>query len=321
MKTSTPRLSAVIPVFNEEKNLSELCRRTAAAFSKVSPDYELILVDDGSTDNTLPLLRAEAEKNEHIKFLSFSRNFGHQTAVSAGLNHASGDAVMVLDGDLQDPPELISEFKAKWQEGFEVVYGVRKNRKEPFFLKAAYFLFYRLLQKISHVQVPLDAGDFCLMDRKVLNVLKQMPEQNRFLRGLRAWAGFRQCGLPYDRPARAEGESKYNWLRLFRLAVDGITGFSDFPLTVCGYLGFTISFLSILGFLWSLARKLIFHDGPWGWASMMSAIFFLGGIQLIILSIMGSYIARIYKEVQARPLFITKETHGFSPSETFSQQH
>lgn len=320
MNISRPRLSAVIPVFNEEKVLPELCSRVSGVLSALEGGYEMILVDDGSSDNTLSFLRAEAAKNPNIKYVSLSRNFGHQTAVSAGLDYASGDAVMVLDADLQDPPELIPKFIAKWQEGWDVVYGVRQNRKEPFILKSAYFTFYRLLQKISHVEVPLDAGDFCLMDHKVADVLKRMPERNRFLRGLRAWAGFRQCGLPYDRPARAEGKSKYNWLRLFRLAVDGITGFSDFPLTVCGYLGFTISLISLVGFIWSLVKKLIFNDGPWGWASMMSAIFFLGGVQLIILSIMGSYIARIYKEVQARPLFITKETHGFAPVENFSQQ-
>lgn len=313
----SPRISAVIPVFNEEQVLPELCRRVSGALSPLG-NHEIILVDDGSTDGTLAGLRDEAKKNPSIKYVSLSRNFGHQTAVSAGLDYASGDAVMILDGDLQDPPELVAQFAAKWQEGWDVVYGVRQNRKEPFLLKTAYQLFYRLFQKISQVAVPLDAGDFCLIDRKVADVLKRMPERNRFLRGLRAWAGFRQTGLPYDRPARAKGKSKYNWTRLFRLAVDGITGFSDFPLTVCGYLGFTISFLSLLGFAWALARKVIFQDGPWGWASMMSAIFFLGGVQLIILSILGSYIARIYKEVQARPLFITKEVHGFTPSESFS---
>ena len=257
---SDASFSIVIPVLNESAVFPELCRRVTTVAEKTGRDYEIIFVDDGSSDDTLELIKAISTAGTHVKYLSFSRNFGHQIAVSAGIESASRDAVIVLDGDLQDPPELIPDLLAKWEEGWDVVYAVRQERKEHPLLKLCYFLFYRILQRTADIQIPLDAGDFCLMDRKVTDVLKRMPERNRYVRGIRAWAGFRQLALPYERDKRAGGEPKYSLGKLIKLALDGLTAFSQFPLRLCGYLGFTIAFVSLLGLLYSVVSKLFFDQ-------------------------------------------------------------
>lgn len=299
----------MVPVFNETAVFPELLRRVTAVLDLLNlPSSEAIFVDDGSRDNTLDQIRSASQNDPRIKYLSFSRNFGHQVAVSAGIEKALGKRVVVMDGDLQDPPELIPSLLAKHAEGWEVVYAVRKNRKEGFLLKACYKLFYRFMDHIADIDIPLDTGDFCLMDRRVADVLRSMPERNRFVRGIRAWAGFRQTALPYDRDKRFAGTAKYSVARLIRLALDGITSFSDFPLKISGYFGFVIAGLSILGLIYSVISKLFFNSTPQGWTSLTIAIFFIGGVQLLMLSVVGHYVARIYTEVRQRPLYVLKES-------------
>lgn len=306
---SGPDLSIVVPVFNETAVFPELLRRITAVLDSLSlPSSEVIFVDDGSRDDTLTQIRAASQKDPRVKYLSFSRNFGHQVAVSAGIEHAHGKRVVILDGDLQDPPELIPTLVAKHAEGWEVVYAVRQNRKEGLLLRMCYKIFYRLMDHIADIDIPLDTGDFCLMDERVAQVLRGMPERNRFVRGIRAWAGFRQTALPYDRDKRFAGEAKYNLGRLLRLALDGITSFSDFPLRLCGYLGFTIAGLSLLGLVYSVISKIFFNSTPQGWTSLTIAIFFIGGVQLLMLSVVGHYVARIYTEVRQRPLYVLKDS-------------
>ena len=313
--TSTPGISVVIPVYNEAACFSELHRRVLGILRGLDNPYELIYVDDASGDGSLELMRRAAEENPCVRYLSFSRNFGHQPAITAGLRHATGDVVVVMDGDLQDPPELIPRFLEKWKEGADVIYGLRRNRKENFFLRFCYSSFYRLFQKIADIQCPLDAGDFCLMDRSVLDVLNSLPERNRFVRGIRAWAGFRQEGVEYDRDARAAGETKYSLWSLFRLAVDGITSFSNFPLRLCIYMGWSIAGLSLLGLVGTIVARLFVPNVPIGWASVLAAIFFLGGVQLTMLGVVGIYIGRIHKEVQQRPHYLIRERGNFKSGE------
>ena len=308
--SSGPDLSIVVPVFNETAVFPELLRRVTAVLDLLKlPSSEVIFVDDGSRDNTLDQVRAAASRDPRVKYLSFSRNFGHQVAVSAGIEHALGARVVVMDGDLQDPPELIPDLMARHAEGWEVVYAVRKNRKEGPVLKACYALFYRLMERISDIEIPLDTGDFCLMDRRVADVLRRMPERNRFVRGIRAWAGFRQTALAYDRDKRFAGKAKYSLGRLVRLALDGVTSFSDFPLRLSGYLGFAIAGLSVLGLAYSVISKLFFNSTPQGWTSLTIAIFFIGGVQLLMLSVVGHYVSRIYTEVRQRPLYVLKDSN------------
>ncbi len=302
------RMSLVLPLFNEEAVFPELYRRLMGVLDTMPTDYELLFVDDGSRDRTLELIREAAGRNPRVRFLSFSRNFGHQIAVSAGIDHAEGDAVVVMDSDLQDPPEIIPQLYEKWLEGWEVVYAVRHRRKEGWFLKLCYYFYYRALKEISDVPIPPDSGDFCLMDQKVVRVLQAMPERNRYVRGIRAWVGFRQTGYAYERDKRFSGSSKYSMAKLLKLALDGITSLSHFPLRLSGYLGYGMALLSALGLVYSLASKLWSPATPRGWSSLALAIFFLGGVQLIMLSLVGSYVGRIYTEVQRRPLYIIRET-------------
>lgn len=265
-------------------------------------------MDDGSSDGSLEYLKQASREDSRILFISLSRNFGHQVAVSAGIEHALGHAVIVIDGDLQDPPELFPELIRKWKEGYEVVYAVRKARKEHFVLRMSYALFYRLLSRAAEIKMPMDSGDFCLMDQKIASILRAMPEKNRFIRGIRAWTGFRQTGLEYEREKRFAGKSKYSLAKLFHLAFEGITSFSDLPIKVCGYAGFTMAGFSILGLGYSLLSKLFFDKTPQGWASVTFALFFIGGVQLLMLSFVGIYVGRIYREVQKRPLYLIKES-------------
>jgi len=308
-------ISIVIPIFNEEENLQNLYDRLSSAAPSWGEDYEIVLVDDGSRDSSLTMMRVMAAKDARVKVVKLSRNFGHQPAISAGIKIAKGDAIVIMDGDLQDPPEELYRFLNKWREGYEVVYAVRTKRKEGFFKKIAYSVFYRLLAWISDIEIPLDSGDFCVMDRKVVNVLVQeMPEQIRFVRGMRAYAGFKQIGVTYERAERAAGEVKYTFKKLVHLALDGLFGFSSFPLRLATYMGFLISipsfFLGIFFILHRLIGFKIFGHAPEetpGTASLAVGIYFLSGVILIILGILGEYIGRIYIEVKKRPFFVIDE--------------
>jgi dolichol-phosphate mannosyltransferase len=251
------RLSFVFPVYNEEEVLPTLYERIRRLIDTLSYDSEVILVNDGREDRSLELMRQFHQKDCRFKILDFSRNFGHQTAITAGIDFATGDAVILMDADLQDPPELIPQFLDKWQEGYHVVYGVRKTRQEHLLKRVAYATFYRVLQRVSDIRIPLDSGDFCLMDRAVVEILKAMPERNRFVRGLRSWAGFRQTGLEYDREKRNSGDVKYTLAKLIKLALNGIFSFSYFPLQLAGYAGFMISIASFLAILVYLYKKLV----------------------------------------------------------------
>ncbi len=308
-------ISIVIPIFNEEENLHQLYQRLTAASPSWNEDYEIVLVDDGSSDSSLAIMCDYAAKDSHVRVIKLSRNFGHQPAISAGIQEAKGDAVIIMDGDLQDPPEELHRFLAKWREGYQVVYAVRTKRKEGFFKKLAYSSFYRLLAKISDIEIPLDSGDFCVMDRKVVNtIVKEMPEQVRFVRGLRAYAGYKQIGVSYERAERAAGEVKYTFKKLVQLALDGLFGFSHMPLRLATYMGFFISIPSFLiGIFFVIHRivgfKLLGHtpeEIP-GTTTLTFGMYFLGGITLIILGILGEYIGRIYIEVKKRPFFVIDE--------------
>jgi len=306
------KMSLVLAVFNEEAVFPELYRRLLVVLEAMPTDYEIIFVDDGSRDRTLDLIREAAGRNLRIRYLSFSRNFGHQIALSAGIDHAEGDTVVVMDSDLQDPPEIIPQLYQKWLEGCEVVYAVRRRRKEGSFLKLCYYFYYRALKEISDVPIPPDAVDFCFMDRKVVRVLQAMTERNRYVRGIRAWVGFRQTGYAYERDKRFSGSSKYSMAKLVKLALDGITSLSHFPLRLSGYLGYGMALISAVGLVYSLASKFWSPATPRGWSSLALAIFFLGGVQLIMLSLVGSYVGRIYTEVQRRPLYIIRESGNFN---------
>lgn len=298
-------LSIAIPVFNEQENLPQLAARLKTAIAALQfDDYEIIFVDDGSSDATPGVLASLNDSDSHIRVIRFSRNFGHQAALQAGMDESRGDALVFMDADLQDPPEVIADFVAKWRAGYEIVYAVRKKRKENFFKRAAYKVFYRSLQAVANIDVPLDAGDFCLMDRRVVNALKALPERNRFLRGLRSWIGFEQIGVEYERQARAAGAPKYTLGKLLGLALSGYIGFSAVPLRVASALG-TLSALAGLGLMvWAVLQKITGHPTPWGWASTVSMILFMGGMQLGVLGIVGEYLSRTYDEVRRRPLYI-----------------
>ena len=298
-------LSIAIPVFNEEENLPKLAARlTTAIAALLFDDYEIIFVDDGSSDATPSLLASFHESDSHIRVIRFSRNFGHQAALQAGMDESRGDALVFMDADLQDPPEVIADFVAQWRAGYEIVYAVRKKRKENVFKRASYKVFYRSLQAVANIDVPLDAGDFCLMDRRVVNALKALPERNRFLRGLRSWIGFAQIGVEYERQARLAGAPKYTLGKLLGLALSGYIGFSALPLRVASGLG-TLSALAGLGLMvWAVLQKITGHPTPWGWASTVSMILFMGGMQLGVLGIVGEYLSRTYDEVRRRPLYI-----------------
>ena len=309
-------LSVVVPCFNEEESIAATHQRLAAALSKLPMlDWEIIYVDDGSTDGTRELLRSIQSEEQRVRVLRLSRNFGHQSAVTAGLEHSAGDAVVIMDADLQDPPEVIGAMLARWREGYEVVYGRRAHRSgESRFKVLSARLFYRLLNRLSEVPMPLDVGDFRLIDHKVIDVLRQMPEQARFLRGMVTWAGFRQIAVTYDRAPRVAGSTKYPLWKMLNFAVDAVSSFSTRPLRLAMWLGFAASGVALLGVAYALFVRLFTDNWVPGWAAIFIAVLFVGGVQLISLGIIGEYVGRVYNEVKHRPLYVVAERLGFSPS-------
>jgi dolichol-phosphate mannosyltransferase len=308
-------ISLVIPVHNEQEILPILYERIKTASEDWHDQYEVIFVDDGSQDSSLEIIKDLNSRDNCIKAISFSRNFGHQTAVSAGLQYTTGDVVIVMDGDLQDPPEQIIDFLEKWKQGYEVVYAIRKKRKEMWYKKIAYYSFYRLLNWMSSIKIPLDTGDFCLMDRIIVDHLNSLPERNRFVRGLRAWLGYKQIGIPYERSARLAGEAKYTFKKLLRLAFDGLINFSYRPLQIFTSLGTIVSLVSLLGGAYYLLQWFInpaLREELPGYTSVIIAVLFLGGVQLISIGVLGEYIGRIFDEVKGRPLFIVSQKIGIN---------
>lgn len=300
--------SVVVPVFNEEAVIAEFNRRLGDVLAKTGMRYEILYVNDGSTDRSMELLREFGSRNQAIRVISFSRNFGHQIAITAGLDMARGDAVVVIDADLQDPPEAILDLLAKWREGYQVVYAVRESREGEGLLKRwTARMFYRLLRRLTQVDIPLDVGDFRLLDRKVVEVLRKIRERHRFVRGLVSWVGYRQAGIPFRRQARYAGETKYPLRRMLKFAVDGMTSFSNVPLQIASYLGAVISVLSFLYICVVIVWKLFFSGYITGIASTLVMVLFLGGIQLLFLGVIGEYLGRIYDEVKGRPLYVIGE--------------
>lgn len=304
------KLSIVLPVWNEEKIIPELYRRLKTVLNKTNKLYEIIFINDGSTDQSLLLLKKLQKKDKKIKIISFSRNFGHMPAVMAGLKHASGEKVVVMDSDLQDPPECIPKMCVLSLQGFDVVYGTKKKRKEGVFRKILFASFYKILNKISQHEMPFDAGTFSLLNRKVVEILTSLSERNKYFSGLRAWTGFSQTSLVYEREARFAGKSA-SFRRLFKLAADGLISFSYIPLRLASFLGFIFASLAFIFIILVIILRLMFGFGIIGWASTLITILLLGGIQLITLGIIGEYLARIYDEVKNRPEYIISEKYGF----------
>jgi glycosyltransferase involved in cell wall biosynthesis len=310
MPTIAPEISVVIPVFNEEQTLPELDARLREALCGTDKRYEIVFVNDGSSDRSAEIMHRLREADERVRIIEFSRNFGHQPAISAGLDHAAGDAVIVMDGDLQDPPEVLPTLIERWEKGYDVVYAVRRNRKEGVLDRFAYTTFYRLIARLSDTSLPLDSGDFALMDRKVVDLIVQMPERSRYIRGLRSWLGFNQIGVEYDRSARYAGRSKYDLRSLLALASDGIVSFSDIPLKLAMRLGLAITGLASVIAMWTLVKRLVGYDVVPGFATLALLVLFFGGVQLVTIGILGEYIARIYTEVKGRPQYVVRRTWG-----------
>jgi dolichol-phosphate mannosyltransferase len=302
-----PEISVVIPVYNEEANLPTLYERLTSVLVANSLDYEIVFVDDGSRDRSREQLRELTAQDQRVTAIELARNFGHQVAISAGLDYARGDGVIVMDADLQDPPEVLPQFIAAWRAGHDVVYAIRAQRKESWLKRAAYAGFYRLLQRVAQIEIPLDAGDFCIMDRRVVDQLAAMPERNRFVRGIRSWVGLDQIGLAYERHARHAGKPKYTFTRLVYLALDGLVSFSYVPLRIITLLGFGVSLLSILLAVFYTIKKLLYGLNPPGFATLIVSIFLLAGMQLITTGVIGEYVGRIFEEVKRRPLYVVRQ--------------
>ena len=303
-------LSVIIPIYFEQDNLRFLYERLDKSLEKFKGSREFIFINDGSTDNSLPLIIELSQKHPDVKYINLSRNFGHQIAATAGLNYCTGNKVVIIDADLQDPPELILQMHEKMEEGFDVVYAKRRKRKnESFFKKFTANLFYRLLQKITSIDIPLDTGDFRIMDKKIINVLRQMPEQHKFLRGQIAWVGFKQTFIEYDREERHAGETGYTLAKMFKFALDGITSFSSLPIKVASMAGFVVSGIAFILILYSLYSRLVLDNFQPGWASLMISFLFIGGIQLISIGIIGEYVERIATNVRNRPLYVIESTN------------
>lgn len=307
-------ISIVIPICNEAENLPSLIERLENSLESVV-SYEVIFVNDGSSDQSAAIVLDHRQRNARLKMINFSRNFGHQQAITAGLHFAKGDAVIVMDGDLQDPPEILPLMIERWKEGWEVVYAVRRRRKENMAKRTAYFLFYRFLNRLSPIHIPVDSGDFAIMDRRIVDLLNQLPERNRFIRGLRGWLGFRQTALEYERSARYAGQSKYSLYRLLHLAYDGLISFSDNLLSVATYTGLICAGIALVGIGVVVYLKLINQIEVEGWASTAVLILFVGGIQLFSVGILGEYVRRIYDEVKQRPTYIVDDLVGLDRDE------
>ena len=306
-------ISIIVPCFNEEEVINETYKRlTDFCQSQKNFDMEIIFVDDGSKDQTSRLIKKFTDKSKYVKSIFLARNFGHQIAVTAGIESSKGDAVVIIDSDLQDPPEVINQMIIKWQEGFDVIYGQRIDRKgESFFKRLTAKVFYRFLNLLSDVDIPLDTGDFRLISKEVVNSLKQMPEKDRFLRGMISWVGFRQIALPYHREERFAGKSKYPLRKMIRFATDGILSFSTKPLQFSIAIGMISAFVSLLVILYALFIRIFTNTWVTGWTAIMIAILFIGGVQLLSIGILGSYIGRIYNEAKNRPLYLVRQYRGF----------
>lgn len=312
-RTVRPVVSVVVPLYNEAGNVAPLLERIATVLERLRPEYdsEIVLVNDGSTDGTSTAVRREMERRRNVVLVNLSRNFGHQLAATAGIEIAGGDAVVLMDGDLQDPPELVEAFVRKWRQGFDVVYAVRRTRKgeSPFKIFTAR-IFYRVIKRLTKIAIPLDTGDFRLMSRRVVDALRRSPERHRFLRGMVSWVGFNQTAIEYDRDVRHAGTTKYPLTKMIRFAMDGITSFSDIPLRFASYFGFAVSAIAFVYALVVIGFKLFSLKPPAytpGWASTIVAVLFLGGVQLMSLGILGEYLGRVYDEVKGRPLYLISE--------------
>lgn len=320
VREDQPLLSIVIPMFNEETVLPLLFDRLEAVMASLDVTYEIICVNDGSTDRTADMLAARHESDARIKVLNFSRNFGKEVALTAGLDFTQGAAVVPLDADLQDPPELISEFLDKWHEGYDVVFGVRKLRSSDTWLKRNSAQgFYRLMSRVGGISLPTNAGDFRLMDQTVVDALRTLRERNRFMKGLFAWVGFKQTAVEYNRPERAAGVTKFNYWRLWNFALDGITGFSTLPLRVAGYFGLFTALIATLYGFFLVGRTLLYGADLPGYASLMVAVLLLGGLQLLVLGVIGEYLGRVFEESKRRPLYVVESQHGLD--EAVSNPH
>ncbi|MEO8378952.1 MAG: glycosyltransferase family 2 protein [Acidobacteriota bacterium] len=305
-------ISVVVPVYDERETLDELVERVHSMLeASTQGNFEVIFVDDGSRDGSSEILDRISARDTRYKAIHFSRNFGQQPALQAGLDATSGDAVVLMDADLQDPPEVVGQLIEKWREGYDVVYAVRRNRKEPVWKRFAYATFYRTMRIIADIDVPADTGDFSLMDRQVVDALAAMPERNRFLRSLRSWVGFRHVGVEYDRDARSAGTTKYTLRKLLGLALSGYVGFSSFPLRLASWLGLLAAAVGFLVTIWVIFSRLTERDVPQGWASLSALILFVGGAQLMMLGIVGEYLRRVYDEVRNRPLYVVRSRVGF----------
>ncbi len=313
-----PLYSIVIPIYNEEENITEMYRRISDVMAQLDGETELILIDDGSRDHSLSMIRELNHRDQRVNYLSFARNFGHQIAVTAGLNFVQGKVVIVMDADLQDPPELILAMIEKWRQGYQVVYAQRLARKQESWLKRfTAYAFYRILRRLADVEIPPDTGDFCLMDRQVVDILNAMPERNRYIRGLRAWVGFRQTAVHFERDPRFAGKEKYTFAKSWALAVNGIISLSKVPLRLATYLGMLSAGLALVMILLVLYWRLFDPDSPLiGFTLITIALFFLGSVQLFCIGILGEYIGRIYEEVKGRPIYTVKEIGGMAQRST-----
>ena len=311
--TNNPRYSIIAPVYNEEGNLHELYKQMRNTMDSTGESWELVLINDGSKDRSIEIMNELHQDDPRVKIIDFAKNFGHQLAVTAGLDYAQGDAVVIIDADLQDPPSVILQMIEKWKEGFEVVYAVRSERKgETWFKEFTAKLFYRIIYRITDIDIPLDTGDFRLIDRHAVDTLTQMREHHRFIRGMTSWIGFRQTGVEYVREERFAGETHYPFKKMFKFALDAITGFSYMPLQLATYLGFSIAGLSAFAMIAVIyARLFLASQAFFGQATTLVTVLFLGGIQLITLGIIGEYLGRIYDEVKHRPLYVVRESKGF----------
>lgn len=311
-QTTLAKISIVIPLYNEEDNIDYLLERLLGVLNNLKFAYEIVCVNDGSKDNTLKYLVEHHRSNQAIKVVNLSRNFGKEIALTAGIDYATGAAIIPIDADLQDPPELIGELVAKWQEGYDVVYATRRSRQGETWLKRfTAKVFYQTIGKMSRVPIPPNTGDFRLLDRRVVEALKQMPERTRFMKGLFAWVGFKQTSVLFDREPRFQGSTTWNYWKLWNFAIDGITSFSFLPLKIWSYVGLSISFISLLYAIFLVINTLLSGIDVPGYASLMVAVLFLGGIQLITLGIIGEYLGRVYEEVKERPLYLVRECYGF----------